>query len=65
MKYRLIVDGNVPDEWAEWFSAEVTRIGGNTILDVAVTDQSALHGILKRVHVLHLKLISLHELNDK
>ena len=32
--------------------------GGTTVIHGPIVDQAALHGILRRIHDLHLKLVS-------
>lgn len=64
-RYRLELDGEIADEWADWFGAvEIKSAGGSTVLEVTVTDQAALHGVLRRVHDLHLRLISLTQIES-
>jgi hypothetical protein len=58
--YRLVVEGHVGPDWATWFGADgMQAANGVTVLDVTVEDQSELHGLLRRVHDLHLPLVSL------
>ncbi len=58
--YRLVVDGEIGEEWGSWFGECVLQSeGGRTILQVTVADQAALHGVLRRIHDLHLRLVSL------
>ena len=60
IRYRLVVAGELAPEWAEWFgAAQVTTSDGQTVLELAVPDQAALLGLLRRVHDLHLRLVSL------
>ena len=63
-RYCLEVEGQLPTEWAEWFGAESCRTTGDTtVFELRVRDQAALHGVLRRVHDLHLRLISLTRLD--
>jgi hypothetical protein len=58
--YRLEVEGRVGPEWAAWFgAATVEAVNGTSVLQLVVADQSELHGLLRRVHDLHLPLVSL------
>jgi hypothetical protein len=58
--YRLLVEGHISADWASWFGAvTVTADDGITTLEFAVTDQAELHGLLRRVHDLHLPLVAL------
>jgi hypothetical protein len=60
LRYRLELEGEVAEEWGSWFAADrVVRGAGRTVLEFSVTDQAALFGVLRRVHDLHLPLISL------
>jgi hypothetical protein len=58
--YEIIIEGHLSDTWADWFNGlnfEYTG-DGNTILTGTVIDQSALHGLLKKVRDLGLTLLS-------
>ncbi|GAA1572290.1 MULTISPECIES: hypothetical protein [Kribbella] len=58
--YELRVAGRIDPRWSGWF-ADFTVIAepdGTTTLRGAVTDQSALHGVLARIRDLGLTLIS-------
>jgi hypothetical protein len=58
--YRLVVEGQIGADWASWFGAvTVTAADGITTLEFAVMDQAELHGLLRRVHDLHLPLLAL------
>lgn len=60
LHYRLELEGELPAEWAAWFGARsIVTVAGRTQLEISVTDQAALHGVLRRVHDLHLQLVSL------
>jgi hypothetical protein len=60
MRYAIVVDGELPPTWKEWFGVDRLRQeGAHSVLEVVVTDQAQLHGILRRVHDLHLPLRSL------
>ncbi|HSJ15783.1 MAG TPA: hypothetical protein VK939_15360 [Longimicrobiales bacterium] len=59
-RYRLELEGEIAQEWAGWFDADhIESAGGRAVVDVTVADQAALHGVLRRVHDLHLRLVSL------
>jgi hypothetical protein len=61
--YRLEVEGRIGPEWAPWFGAVAMEcVNGHTVLELMVADQSELHGLLRRVHDLHLPLVSLSRL---
>jgi len=62
--YRITVEGGMDPAWAGWLEAErVESVPDGTRLEVAVTDQSALHGILRRIHDLHLSILRLERAN--
>jgi hypothetical protein len=59
-RYRIVVEGEVSAEWGAWLGAEAVRTGeGRTTLDVMVADQAELHGLLRRIHDLHLPIASM------
>jgi hypothetical protein len=59
-RYEIRIQGHLDDRWADWFEGmTITReAGGSTLLVGLVVDQSALHGLLKKVRDLGLPLIS-------
>lgn len=63
--YRIRLQGDLDDRWSEWFEGfALTNEGdGTTTLTGAVTDQAALHGLLRRVGDLGVTLISVHDLD--
>lgn len=64
--YRLELEGDIPQEWAGWFNAAaVVRKEGRTEIEVEVPDDSALHGLLRRVQDLRLRLVSLTRIEPK
>jgi hypothetical protein len=48
--YQIRLKGHIDDRWAEWFEslAITLKEGGYTLLTGPVTDQAALHGLLKK-----------------
>lgn len=57
--YTIVVEGELGEDWASWFGAGSVRSeNGHTVLQVTVSDQAELHGLLRRVHDLHLRLVS-------
>lgn len=58
--YQIRIRGHLGDQWAEWFGGlTITQeAGGDTLLTGAVVDQSALHGLLKKVRDLGMPLVS-------
>lgn len=57
-RYHIRVEGMLDPDWSDWLDgfALITRGDGLTLLTGEVLDQSALHGILGRLHGLGLKL---------
>jgi hypothetical protein len=64
-KYEITVRGWVDEGWSDWLDgvtvAHEIGIGHTPItrLTTTVVDQAALHGLLRRLHRLHLPLLSL------
>ncbi len=58
--YQIRIKGHLDDRWSDWFDGlTITQeTDGNTLLTGPVIDQSALYGLLKKVHDLGLSLIS-------
>ncbi|MFL7810647.1 MAG: hypothetical protein AB8I80_18555 [Anaerolineae bacterium] len=57
--YRIVVQGELDEEWSDWLSDLVIRVeGGITILSGTVPDQPALHGLLVKIRDLGLPLVS-------
>ena len=57
--YQIKVKGRLGSQWSDWFGGmTVESKGAVTTLAGRVSDQSALHGLLLRVHDLGLPLIS-------
>jgi hypothetical protein len=63
-RYRLRVNGHLPDRWEAWFEglALTREDDGTTSLCGAVPDQAALHGLLAKIRDLGLLLISVEAL---
>ena len=59
-RYEICVKGHLADRWAAWFDGMTLtrRPDGTSVLDGPVTDQSALHGLLRKVSDLGLELVS-------
>lgn len=58
--YQIRVRGHLAKEWADWFEGMTITLeeDGNTLLTGAVIDQSALHGLLKRIRDVGMPLVS-------
>ena len=59
-RYEIQVVGHLADRWAAWFDGMTLtrRADGTTVLDGPVADQSALHGLLRKVSDLGVPLVS-------
>jgi len=59
-RYEIRVKGHLADRWAAWFDGmSLTRQSdGTTVLRGPVADQSALHGLLRKINDLGLPLVS-------
>ena len=64
MTYQIRLEGQLGQQWADWFEGfSVTQEGdGTTLLAGPVVDQSALHGLLKKVRDLGMPLISVNRM---
>ncbi len=58
--YEIRLQGQLNARWADWFDGLTLaqEESGNTLLSGPLADQSALHGILKKVRDLGLTLLS-------
>ncbi len=58
--YEIRIKGHLDDRWADWFEGLTITLedNGETLLTGPVVDQSALHGLLKKVRDLGLPLVS-------
>lgn len=59
--YEIRLKGHLDEHWSEWFDDLTVTYDehDNTILTGPIVDQSALHGLLKKVRDLGLSLISI------
>jgi len=60
MIYQIRINGHLDDQWSDWFeNATITlEENGDTLLTLPVVDQTALHGLLKKVRDLGMPLLS-------
>ncbi len=60
--YQIRLKGHLRNQWADWFEGMTIMLeeDGSTLLTGVVIDQSALHGILKKIRDLGMPLLSLH-----
>jgi hypothetical protein len=67
MEYQIRVEGELGQEWANWFDGSaIAREGdGVTVLTCAVADQAALHGLLRKLRDLGLPLLSINRIDDE
>jgi hypothetical protein len=58
--YRIRIQGHLGKQWTTWFDGLTLTLeeDGNTLLSGPVADQSALHGILKKIRDLGMPLLS-------
>jgi hypothetical protein len=58
--FQIKIKGHLGPQWMEWFEGLSITLeeDGNTLLAGPVTDQAALHGILKKVRDLGMPLLS-------
>ncbi len=57
--YDIVIMDRLDDSWQTWFDGLIVRrTAGQTLLSGPIRDQSALHGVLKKINNLGLTLIS-------
>jgi hypothetical protein len=58
--YEIRIEGHLADRWSDWFEGLAIRNdpNGETILSGRIIDQSALFGVLNKIHALNLTLIA-------
>jgi hypothetical protein len=66
IKYQIHIRGKLDPKWSEWFAGFlITHTNGETVLQGTVPDQSALYGILAKIHDLGLTLIRVEQLPEE
>ena len=62
--YQIRLKGHLGREWADWFEGMTITLeeDGDTLLTGPLVDQSALHGLLKKVRDLGMPLISVNRI---
>ena len=60
MIYQIRIEGHLGQQWTDWFEGLTITLeeDGDTLLTGPVVDQSALHGLLKKVRDLGMPLLS-------
>lgn len=63
-EYEIWVEGHLTDRWSDWFDglAVHNHPGGKTIISGPLIDQTALFGVLAKIHALNLTLVSVKRL---
>lgn len=58
--YQIRIKGHLGSQWTNWFEGLIVTLEeeGSTLLSGPVVDQSALHGILKKIRDLGMPLLS-------
>ena len=64
-RYEIRIKGHLGRQWLDWFHGLTATLedDGNTLLSGVVVDQSALHGILKRIRDLGMPLLSVNSVD--
>ena len=59
--YQFRIKGHLRQQWMNWFEGLTITLeeDGNTLLSGPVVDQSAMHGILKKIRDLGMPLLSM------
>ena len=60
MVYQIKVEGHLGSQWTDWFGGLTISLeeDGDTLITGPIIDQSALHGLLKKVRDLGMPLVS-------
>jgi len=63
--YRVIIQEKVNEEMADWFEGMDVRVDNErTVIEGRLIDQSELQGLLRKIHDLHLTLISVETITE-
>jgi hypothetical protein len=64
--YEIRVEGRLTDQWSDWFEGLTITLedDNHTLITGPVTDQAALHGLLKKVRDLGMPLVSVNPLEQ-
>lgn len=65
--FQIRIRGHLSRQWTDWFEGLTITLeeDGNTLLSGRVVDQSALHGILKKIRDLGMPLLSVNPADDQ
>ncbi|MBZ0284431.1 MAG: hypothetical protein K8L97_27070 [Anaerolineae bacterium] len=65
--YEIIIEGHLDRYWSEWLDNLTITFptARTTLLRGRLADQTALFGVLKKLHNLGLSLISVRRIEDK
>jgi hypothetical protein len=60
LQVEILIEGHLDLQWSDWFDGLSIDFPtpGNTLLKGSLPDQSALFGVLKKIHNLGLGLVS-------
>ena len=63
--FQIRIQGHLSRQWTDWFEGLTITLeeDGNTLLSGRVVDQSALHGILKKIRNLGMPLLSVNSVD--
>ena len=63
--FQIRIHGHLSQQWTDWFEGLAITLeeDGNTLLSGSVVDQSALHGILKKIRDLGMLLLSVNSID--
>ena len=62
--YEIRIQGHLDQQWSDWFGVLTVKLeeNGDTLLTGTMVDQSALHGLLRKVRDLGMILISVNRI---
>lgn len=65
--YQFRIKGHLGTQWMGWFEGltVILEEDGNTLLSGPVIDQSAMHGILKKIRDLGMPLLSVNSVETR
>ena len=63
--FQIKIKGHLGQQWMNWFEGLTIALeeDGNTLLSGSIIDQSALHGILKKIRDLGMPLLSINSVD--